>query len=80
VRKIGAALVGTEAELKLKIRWMLPAHALKAGFKTKYPFLENAIKNIVGLTNTGRYKLLPEAAVLINFVLCCHHLNPTNSI
>jgi uncharacterized protein (TIGR01777 family) len=45
--KIGAGLIGTETELILKSRWVLPAKILKTGFEFKFPKLENALKEIV---------------------------------
>lgn len=44
---IGAAVLGTETELLLKSRWVLPAKLLQKGFQFKYPVLEDAIGNIV---------------------------------
>lgn len=55
--KIGAAFIGTETELILKSRWVLPTRALHAGFTFQYPILENAIKNILEHTDASKYKL-----------------------
>ncbi len=38
--KIGAAVVGTETELLLKSRWVIPTRALEAGYMFRYPGLE----------------------------------------
>ena len=45
--ELGAFIIGTETELMLKSRWVIPARALKEGFKFQYPYLENAIADIV---------------------------------
>lgn len=43
--EIGAAIIGTETELILKSRWVLPKRLLDAGFKFQYPEIEDAIVN-----------------------------------
>jgi uncharacterized protein len=45
--KIGAAMIGTETELVLKSRWVLPDRLLKQGFEFKHPTLEEALKDIL---------------------------------
>jgi uncharacterized protein len=45
--KIGAVIIRTETELILKSRWVLPERLLMAGFKFKYPELENALNEII---------------------------------
>ena len=45
--ELGAFIIGTETELMLKSRWVIPARALNEGFKFQYPYLENAIADIV---------------------------------
>ena len=55
--KIGAAVIGTETELILKSRWVLPTKILQTGFQFKYPLLENALKNIISKTPKKRYHL-----------------------
>jgi uncharacterized protein (TIGR01777 family) len=45
--KMGAAMIGTETELVLKSRWVLPERLLKNGFEFKYPTLEEALKDIL---------------------------------
>lgn len=42
----GAALIGTEPELILKSRWVVPAKLLQHGFVFKYARLENALNQI----------------------------------
>jgi uncharacterized protein (TIGR01777 family) len=43
---LGACLIGTETELILKSRWVLPRRLENAGFVFKYPHLEDAIAEI----------------------------------
>ncbi len=43
----GAALIGTETELLLKSRWVLPAKFIKAGYHFKYPAMDTALTNIL---------------------------------
>ena len=44
--KLGAALIGTETELVLKSRWVLPTKLERAGFCFKYPQLEEALSSL----------------------------------
>ena len=44
--KFGAVLIGTETELILKSRRVVPDRLLKAGFKFDYPNLDNALEEI----------------------------------
>ena len=44
--KIGAAIVGTETELVLKSRNVIPARLQEEGFTFKYENLENALKDL----------------------------------
>ena len=55
--KIGAALIGTETELILKSRWVLPTKITKAGFQFKYALLEDALKDIILKTPRKKYHL-----------------------
>lgn len=54
---IGAPLIGTETELVLKSRWVLPTRILATGFRFKYPVLKGALHDIVGKTNRKQYHL-----------------------
>lgn len=45
--KLGAQLMGTEAELVLKSRFVMPKKALERGFQFKYPNLEQALQHLV---------------------------------
>jgi uncharacterized protein (TIGR01777 family) len=56
--KIGAAIIGTEKELLLKSRWVLPTKLLNDGYQFKYPHLEQAVKAIVKNVPKKQYALL----------------------
>lgn len=45
--KLGAIFIGTETELVLKSRWVIPEKLLEAGFQFKFITLTEAIKNIL---------------------------------
>lgn len=51
--KIGAALIGTETELLLKSRWVVPSRAQQAGFTFTFPLLKDAFQDI--LTHLPRH-------------------------
>ncbi len=55
--KIGAIIIGTEPELVLKSRWVIPAKITAAGFNFKYPLLQDAMKEIVAQTDRLEYKI-----------------------
>lgn len=55
--KIGAALIGTETELILKSRWVLPTKLLNYGYQLKYPHLEQAVNAIVKNVPKKQYAL-----------------------
>lgn len=55
--KIGARLIGTEPELILKSRWVLPTKILQTGFKFSYPCLKIAFDEIIRQTPRKRYHL-----------------------
>lgn len=44
--KIGALMIGTETELLLKSRWVLPTRITQAGFTFRYPQLKAAFEEI----------------------------------
>ncbi|QJB41746.1 TIGR01777 family protein [Chitinophaga oryzae] len=54
---IGAALIGTETELLLKSRWVLPTRALQEGFVFQYPVLETAFPDILAHMPRSAYHL-----------------------
>jgi len=45
--KIGAALIGTETELLLKSRWVLPERLENNGYTFKYPTISSALQDIL---------------------------------
>jgi uncharacterized protein (TIGR01777 family) len=45
--KLGAALIGTETELLLKSRWILPKRLQEAGYPFKYSNIKAALNNIL---------------------------------
>jgi len=54
--KFGAKLIGTETELVLKSRWVIPSKLLEAGYNFKYNHLEEALQNIIEQTPRKQYK------------------------
>ncbi|HVZ56934.1 MAG TPA: DUF1731 domain-containing protein [Chitinophagaceae bacterium] len=44
--ELGAWLLGTEAELVLKSRWVYPERALAEGFRFQFPDLESALADL----------------------------------
>jgi uncharacterized protein (TIGR01777 family) len=46
--KFGAWLIGTETELLLKSRWVLPTKLLQQGYVFKHPQLEEAFTSLIG--------------------------------
>lgn len=55
--KIGAPMIGTETELVLKSRWVLPTKLLQAGFRFKYNSIEDAFKEIINKIPRKKYRL-----------------------
>ncbi|RFS24454.1 TIGR01777 family protein [Chitinophaga silvatica] len=55
--RLGASLIGTETELLLKSRWVVPTKALQAGFKFQYPQLPGAINDIIAHLPRNAYHL-----------------------
>lgn len=47
--KIGALIIGTETELLLKSRWVLPEKLINEGFKFEFPTIESALQDILVL-------------------------------
>lgn len=56
--KIGAAIIGTETELVLKSRWVVPTRILQTGFVFSYPFLEEAMREVISKAPRKQYRLL----------------------
>ena len=57
VLQIGAPLIGTELELVLKSRWVLPTRILERGFQFKHPLLEKALFDIISKVPRKQYHL-----------------------
>ncbi|WP_126244959.1 TIGR01777 family oxidoreductase [Chitinophaga rhizosphaerae] len=55
--RIGAALIGTETELLLKSRWVLPTRVTEAGYAFKYPGVEEALRQVKEALPRKRYHL-----------------------
>lgn len=55
--KLGTKIIGTEAELVLKSRWVVPTRILETGFKFKYPQLEEALQFLITKVPKKQYKL-----------------------
>jgi NAD dependent epimerase/dehydratase family enzyme len=45
--RLGAALIGTEPELVLKSRWVLPTRLTETGFSFQYPRIDSALRSIL---------------------------------
>lgn len=54
--KMGAWIIGTETELLLKSRWVLPTRLEQSGFRFQYTRLEEAVKAIVAGTEAHHYR------------------------
>ncbi|NOT49801.1 MAG: TIGR01777 family protein [Chitinophagaceae bacterium] len=55
--KFGAFLIGTEVELVLKSRWVLPTKLLESGYQFTYPELKNAFTAILKQVPRKQYHL-----------------------
>ncbi len=55
--KLGAAIIGTETELVLKSRWVVPTRMLEAGFRFQYADAGEAINNIISKVPRKQYHL-----------------------
>jgi uncharacterized protein (TIGR01777 family) len=45
--KIGAAIIGTETELLLKSRWVLPERLLQSGYRFKFESIDETLRDIL---------------------------------
>lgn len=54
----GAFIIGTETELILKSRWVLPSKVMQEGFIFTYPLLGDALKHIIAELPRKDYRLL----------------------
>lgn len=55
--KIGALFIGTEPELILKSRWLIPTKILECGFQFKFPDLKYAFTDIIKKVPRKQYYL-----------------------
>ncbi|NSL88621.1 TIGR01777 family protein [Chitinophaga sp. Mgbs1] len=55
--ELGAAIIGTETELLLKSRWVLPSRALQEGFTFQFPHLPDAFGDIIAHLPRTAYHL-----------------------
>lgn len=55
--KAGARLIGTETELLLKSRWVIPTRLMQSGFNFQFVQIEDAFKEIVSVTERKQYHL-----------------------
>ena len=55
--KIGAGIIGTEPELILKSRWVLPAKLLESGYRFEFDEIDKAFTDIVNHTPRKAYHL-----------------------
>jgi hypothetical protein len=55
--KLGAPLIGTEVELVLKSRWVVPSRICQSGFLFKYPQLPEALQHIISKVPRKQYHL-----------------------
>ncbi len=55
--KAGAWVIGTEPELLLKSRWVLPTRLLQSGYNFKFVQIKDAFKEIVSATPRKQYHL-----------------------
>lgn len=55
--KMGAFLIGTETELVLKSRWVVPASIETTGFRFRYPLIKDALQDILNKIPRKQYEL-----------------------
>lgn len=55
--QMGAPVIGTEIELVLKSRWVIPTKILETGFEFKHPLLEEALSDIICKVPRKQYHL-----------------------
>lgn len=55
--KAGAVLIGTETELVLKSRWVVPTKILESGFQFKHQSINEAFENIIKQVPKKQYRL-----------------------
>ena len=55
--KIGTTIIGTETELILKSRWVVPTKLLENGFTFTYDTIDKALENIIAAMPRKKYHL-----------------------
>jgi NAD dependent epimerase/dehydratase family enzyme len=55
--RAGAVVIGTESELVLKSRWVVPTRILETRFTFKYPALKEALTNVIQKVPRKQYHL-----------------------
>lgn len=55
--KMAAPIIGTETELILKSRWVVPAKLLQCGYTFIYPTIDKAFENIIAAMPRKKYHL-----------------------
>jgi uncharacterized protein (TIGR01777 family) len=55
--KLDGAIIGTSPELVLKSRWVVPTKILESGFQFNYPFLTDAMREIIAKVPRRQYRL-----------------------
>ena len=55
--QIGAPVIGTELELVLKSRWVIPTKILETGFEFKHSLLKEALCDIISKVPRKQYHL-----------------------
>ena len=56
VLELGAAVMGTETELILKSRWVIPERLQQAGYRFRHPEIADAIRSVLGPLASGARK------------------------
>jgi uncharacterized protein len=55
--RVGAPIIGTELELILKSRWVVPTKILETGCQFRYPLLEQALQDVISKVPRKQYQL-----------------------
>jgi uncharacterized protein (TIGR01777 family) len=55
--RLGAPMIGTEVELVLKSRWVVPARIMESGFQFKFALLKDAFADIISKVPRKQYHL-----------------------
>ena len=55
--RLGSKIIGTEAELVLKSRWVIPSKITETGFTFNYPYLNEALQEIIKTVPRRQYRL-----------------------